>query len=280
MRAAIRAIVLGGSRALFLDGRTDVAAAFSDRRLRSAYAGPLARLRRSSDSAELDFGTGLPAINWTDVVAWRDALGAATAFRVKRYDQSGNSGRDLAQSTAAAQPSVILAANGFIADLYDGVNDYLRTAGFTLPQPLTVHVVARRVTTGSDPNYAWTFEGITTGKAAMTQRITPAADVSIIASGTFLNSASGGPMPTGTRAAVGAAYNGASSRLEINGATIASVSGADIGSAGLDGFTLGASGALDVFGNIEAQEAIIFNTAHSQAQMQADNAVMRAAWGF
>lgn len=63
----------------------------------SVYSGPHFKLRRSSDSAELDFyGTG-------SVAAW---LGVATGYVITWYDQSGN-GKHFTENTA--MPTITLA---------------------------------------------------------------------------------------------------------------------------------------------------------------------------
>lgn len=78
-------------------------AAFGLRRFAAGYAGPLVRLRRSSDNAESDFHAG--AGMWLDeaaVLAW---CGAASAYASVLYGQAG--GLDLRQTTAGAQPRLV-----------------------------------------------------------------------------------------------------------------------------------------------------------------------------
>jgi hypothetical protein len=86
---------------LALDNLTS-AAAYSTRRLRTAYAGPLVRVRRSSDNAEADIGYG--ADGWLDEAALLAHVGAGDGFVTTWYDQSGN-GRDATQTTAATRHS-------------------------------------------------------------------------------------------------------------------------------------------------------------------------------
>ena len=112
-----------------LDGRSDVAACYSLRRLRLAYTGPLLRVRRSSDNAELDvFPDANGWLRWGTTLSW---AAGADLFGVTLHDHSGN-GRHLTQATASAQPKLILATNNRPALLFDGVNDFLRSAAFTL----------------------------------------------------------------------------------------------------------------------------------------------------
>jgi hypothetical protein len=98
-----------------LDGLT-VKTAFSvSRRLLSAYAGSLFRVRRSSDNAEQDIGT----INGLlDQGALLTFVGAGDGFIRTIYDQSGNS-YDAGNSTAASQPIIVQSGA-----LVDDINGY------------------------------------------------------------------------------------------------------------------------------------------------------------
>jgi hypothetical protein len=84
-------------------GVTGVAAAYSLRRLRSAYVGPAVNIRRSSDNAVQDVGF---ANNVFDATAYAAFVGGGTAFAAKWYDQSGNAA-DGIQATAGNQPTVM-----------------------------------------------------------------------------------------------------------------------------------------------------------------------------
>jgi hypothetical protein len=84
------------------------------RRLKSTYAGPAIKLRRTSDSATQDINflgftgfTGAPL----DTVAAANFCNATTCFLATWYDQSGNA-RHLTQASAAAQPAYIAACKG------------------------------------------------------------------------------------------------------------------------------------------------------------------------
>lgn len=75
------------------------------RRLRSAYTGPIIRVRRSSDNVEQDF-SGSGASGAVDASAVAAFCGAGDGFLTTIYDQSGN-GRNFTQSTTAVQPQVV-----------------------------------------------------------------------------------------------------------------------------------------------------------------------------
>lgn len=114
----------GGSDALasrwVLDGlTTPAAAAYSLRRLRAGYNGPAARVRRSSDNADLDIGfiysTALR--EWViDTAALLAFVGSGSGFITILYDQSGNA-RHATQTTAANQPRIV---NAGVVDTYTG----------------------------------------------------------------------------------------------------------------------------------------------------------------
>ena len=79
------------------------------RRLLASYDGALLRVRRSSDSTELDIGfTATGAVN---VSAFSAFVGGGTGYVVKIYDQSGN-GYDVSQSTGSAQPVITMSGDG------------------------------------------------------------------------------------------------------------------------------------------------------------------------
>lgn len=92
-----------------LDGTSvAAAAAFGFIRLRSAHAGPVIRVRRSSDNAEQDIALSGTAVDFSTNGAIAAFCGRATGnhgYITKWYDQSGN-GYDSVQATAARQPQV------------------------------------------------------------------------------------------------------------------------------------------------------------------------------
>ena len=116
-----------------LDTYSGAAAAYSVRLLSSTYTGALVRIRRSSDNAEKDFypdsnnelslssedGAGTSLSSW---------IGANNGFVATWYDQSGNSGRDAIQASAASQPQIITAGalltqNSKVSLNFNGANN-------------------------------------------------------------------------------------------------------------------------------------------------------------
>lgn len=256
-----------------LNGRQDVAAAYSMRRLRSDYSGALVRIRRSSDSTESDFGAGYAWLDWNAILAF---IGAGDGFATTFYDQSG-SGRNLLQATAAAQPQIILASNGRPALLFDGVDDFMQTAAFTASQPLTAFTCFRRVANlQAALNYLYDTRTLDQRAHYAT---TVGAQNNLYAGVDVVTDAPS--QPVGTRGVVAGVFNGASSRVEVNAASISSFTGS-VGVGNGSGITLGAAGGATgaFWSNIEIQEHVLLSTAQSQANCQAMNAAIRAAWGF
>lgn len=86
-----------------LDDYSGASAAYSLRKLRSAYSGNCIRVRRSSDNTEQDFGFVNNVLDTASLLAF---VGAVNGFVTTFYDQSGN-GKNMVQSTAVNQPQII-----------------------------------------------------------------------------------------------------------------------------------------------------------------------------
>jgi hypothetical protein len=87
-----------------LDSLPATGAAFSVRRLSNAYAGPLMRVRRSSDNATQNIGATIGGN--LDTTALASFCGTASCSVAALYDQSGNV-RDAVQANAAYQPLIV-----------------------------------------------------------------------------------------------------------------------------------------------------------------------------
>jgi hypothetical protein len=110
---------------------TDLAAAYSLRKLKGDYTGPLIRLRRSSDNAERNFYSQDNDI-FIDQTAITDWAGGANLFVVLWYDQSGNEFHAL-QSVQNKQPQFF---NNPTTPFWqgDGLNDILEIQADTRTQ--------------------------------------------------------------------------------------------------------------------------------------------------
>ena len=250
------------------DGRTDLVAAYSLRLLRRAFTGPLVQIRRSSDNATQDFHAPGGRLDLGGILAF---IGGGSGYVSKWYDQSGN-GNDLTQGTAGSQPSFGVLGNGLPGMTMNGSTGNLANTSFALAQPCTYHAVLRDIAkVNSQDNLFGTDAHVC---------FLNSSNVLGIYAGSIL-ATDGTSFPIATRGAVGVAFNGASSDVEINSAAVSSFSG-NAGNVGASTkLYVGQSTAGGGQGaNEEFQELVIFNTAHSQAQMKADNAAMRAAWRF
>lgn len=112
------------SVSLLLDTYSGAAAAYSLRKLRSAYSGNAIRVRRSSDNTEQDFGFVNDVLNTASLLTF---CGAGNGFVTTWYDQSGNA-NNAEQSSATSQPQIVssgvlLTINSKTCMSFDGIND-------------------------------------------------------------------------------------------------------------------------------------------------------------
>lgn len=132
----------GESTPLLLDTVTGSVAAYSLRKLRTAYSGSAIRVRRSSDNAEQDIGFSDGVLDTASLLTF---CGAGDGFVATWYDQSGNS-KNATQATSTRQPQVVssgsvLTKNSLPSLLFATVSGQLETvvAG---TQPLHVFSAA------------------------------------------------------------------------------------------------------------------------------------------
>jgi hypothetical protein len=109
-----------------LDLYPSAAAAYSLRKLRTAYTGSAIRVRRSSDNTEQDIGF---SNNQLDTTALTTFCSGTNGFVTKWYDQSGNV-FDATQVFALNQPQIVssgsvILENGKPAAQFDGTDDAL-----------------------------------------------------------------------------------------------------------------------------------------------------------
>ena len=114
-----------------LDVYPGAAAAYSVRKLRTAYTGNCLRVRRSSDNAEQDIGF---SGNNLDIAAISSFCGSADGFVTTWYDQSGNN-KNAIQGAAVSQPQIYTSGNINLLNTkpvlnFDGSNDLLSINNF------------------------------------------------------------------------------------------------------------------------------------------------------
>lgn len=88
---------------LLLDLYPSAAAAYSLRKLRTAYSGAAIRVRRSSDNTETDIGFVNNVLDTTTLLTF---IGSNSGFISNWYDQSGNA-KNATQATMALQPIIV-----------------------------------------------------------------------------------------------------------------------------------------------------------------------------
>ena len=133
-----------------LDTYSGAAAAYSLRKLRSAYTGNAIRVRRSSDNAEQNFGF---VNNVLDTASLLTFCGAGNGFVTTWYDQSGN-GNNSVQTTAINQPRIVNAGviesvNSKPACYFDGVNDAFGMLDITNIGDWSLYMLQKRTAAGT-----------------------------------------------------------------------------------------------------------------------------------
>jgi hypothetical protein len=178
--------------------------------------------------------------------------------------------RDLYQATTTKMALLSTGADGRPLATFDGSNDYMKVAPFSLSQPETVYFVGSQVT--------WTindmiFDGNASDSMAFQQR-TATPEVRQYA-GNYTDAQT--DWAVGTTAVLSLVYNAASSTSRVNRRP--SVNG-NASTANAGGFTVGAVGGANVaFANITFNEADIFAAAHADStQLRVAGALMRK-WG-
>lgn len=114
----------GGGGGLLLDlYGTDITAAYSLRKLRTAYTGDAIRIRRFSDNTEQDIG--FDANGDLDTAAITSFVGSNSAAVVTWYEQSGQASNwNLTQTNTARQPRITDASgNVFILNGKPAIDD-------------------------------------------------------------------------------------------------------------------------------------------------------------
>lgn len=114
-----------------LDVYPGAGAAYSVRKLRTAYNGNCIRVRRSSDNNEQDIGFNGTNLD-TNVLS--SFCGSGSGFVTTWYDQSGNN-RNATQTTAVNQPKIYTSGNVDLLNAkpvlnFDGSNDILGISNF------------------------------------------------------------------------------------------------------------------------------------------------------
>lgn len=141
-----------------LDIYPNAAAAYSLRKLRSAYTGDCIRVRRSSDNTELNIGF---VNNFLDTATLTSFVGAGSGFVTRFFDQSGNN-RIAIQTSAFNQPRIINAGVLYTENGKAAINCYdANRCAFNLTEGGS----SGNITILTNVSYAYAF---LTGKTAQT----------------------------------------------------------------------------------------------------------------
>lgn len=165
--------------------------------------------------------------------------------------------RDRVQLTASKQPAFSTGADGINILTYDGVNDYMKSAPFSLSQPESTYF------TGSQ--LAWFNEnrGILDGNAAESMALyqagtTPEVRATSNGSAAIANS----NWPPATRAVVTAIFNGTSSSLQVNQGTATTGNTSTVAGGGV---TVGSRANQVTYSNITEAEFFVRSAADDPA---------------
>ncbi len=136
----------GGSMPLLLDTYSGATAAYSLRKLNTAYTGYAIRVRRSSDNASQDIGFINNVLDTTSISSF---VGANSGYVSIWYDQSGNNNH-AGQVAQASQPIIynsgsLVTLNGKPSIYLNGSNNFALTSTITLNNFTTFWVSKKTV---------------------------------------------------------------------------------------------------------------------------------------
>jgi hypothetical protein len=234
---------------LILDLFPNATAAYSLRKLRSAYSGSAIRVRRSSDNAEKDIGFASNVLDTSGLLVF---IGANSGFVTTWYDQSGGN-FNVENALAISQPRIVSSGSLLLVNSKPSIffnNSFLTKSGSALSQPNTSLSVLKlnAITSGA-------FNAFVDGVAGrnlfyesndVTPKFSMFAGTELKGSNSDLN-----------QGIFNLLYNGGTSVLQRNDEIIA------IGNAGTNamrGITIGRDNSLINPSNMNMQEYILYNS--------------------
>jgi hypothetical protein len=253
--------------------------AYSTRKLRRAYAGSAINVRRDNDNTTQDIGfDGSGNLNTASLVTF---YGTANCFITTWYDQSGNANNST-MATTANQPRILAGPTSTIDTLnsHPAIRFGLSSATnlqftLSLSQPNTISLVARLNTLSSSGAGHFTDGVSASPRQIIGQFGVPSTSYGLYA-GTVVGN--GGALDFVSHALIGI-FNGASSSLVLDRATI--ISGTNIGTNGLGAQGIGAGngggGAAAMDGWLP--EYIVFPSALGPSDQALIRASDQAYWG-
>jgi hypothetical protein len=210
-------------------------------------------------TAPTGMSAGEIAIRAGGTYAWYDSSDLTTITKdgsnfVSLWKDKLLSGVDLIQGTGSYQP--LWSADGI---LFDGVDNYLKTAEADYNQPELIFAVMKQVTWTANDRL-WDGNAVDSGQL---RQATATPRMYIIAPTTGVYTAD---LALDTLGIVRVLYNGASSRIQVNAGA---PSLGDAGANDMDGFTLGCRGSVGQYGNIEVKEIVMRTSTTSEADIYA-----------
>lgn len=228
-------------------------AAYSFRRLRQAYAGPLIRVRNGTNNATADVApasgrysidadalctivvAGTSGYSVGQVMALSAFAGAANVTGTRWYDQSGNA-RFLANTITTHEPVLMTAGvletvDGLPCWVCNGTSSRMDTTTATTGQPAWVDAqpwsILAAVRVAASGNYKSIWDRKTSGVSSSAGYLyanpdNTANDNRAIFAGTALADSYAGPNDGGLHRVYAARYNGATSKLWVDGVETAS----------------------------------------------------------
>ena len=265
------------SASLLLDLYPSAAAAYSLRKLRTAYTGSAVRVRASTSGAEgdvsFDVNNTISASSTVTVTAvgtsglsigqqvtfstfWNAGGSNQNVFVTIWYDQSGNAS-NAAQTTQANQPQIVSSGVVILRGskpslLFDGTNDYIDASGVNTGNPKSIFIATRFTEVLS--NEKAIFDSINTNQAILFKALDSSMSIAF------------GSTPSTSYSANSAfilysiMHNGSNSNAYVN-STSQILTNANLGTNAFNGLRMGAvRGTPSLFYNGNISEFIIYGS--------------------
>jgi SPP1 family predicted phage head-tail adaptor len=255
--ATVTSATLDVVSSLLLDLYPNADAAYSLRKLRTAYTGSAIRVRRSiipsGQPSEQDIG--FDANGNLDTVALLLFCGVGNGFVTTWYDQSGNL-KNGTQATAANQPQIV--SSGIVITLnskatisLDGTNDFLDSTSVNTGNPKSIFIATKfnNVITGE----VVLFDSVTTNQAILLKTNT---NIMALGFGTVGNLSN---TPSTNFILYSILQNSTSSNVFVNSSAV--LTNSNLGTNSFSGLRLGAvRGSASLFYNGSFSECIIYSS--------------------
>lgn len=219
---------------LLLDTYSGATAAYSLRKLRTAYSGSAIRVRRSSDNTETDIGFIAGVLDTTTLLTF---CGVGNGFVTTWYDQSGNS-YNATQSNSTYQPKIVNAGVVYLfgtkPSLYfSSSNIGVPETSFSKSQPNTYFTVVQGTTT-NNTGYRTIQEGFFGTNPYRNSVGKSDTNVYYLYAGSLITSST---TYTTIKSIISSIFNTTSSYMYLNNSAI--ISNQNVGSQPLSGLLIG-----------------------------------------